>query len=83
MLVWHARPETHRAAMEKFVADNALPPQGVEVVSHHHGIGIGFMLVESLDLDPVYRMCAAWAHLVTIEAHPVIGHEDARSALTS
>lgn len=81
MLVWSTRPETHKEAMEKFLADNALPPAGVEVISSLHGVGKGWMLVESKTLDPVYTMCASWAHLVNIEAHPVINHEDARLAI--
>lgn len=81
MLVWRTRAETHQQAVAKLVADNALPPAGVEVVSHYHGIGTGFMLVESAELDPVYAMCASWAHLVTIEAYPVIDQQDAVAAL--
>ena len=81
MLVWRTRAETHQQAVAKLLADNALPPNGVEVIYHHHGIGVGFLLVESAEMSPVYAMCASWAHLVTIEAYPVIDHQDAVSAL--
>jgi hypothetical protein len=81
MIVWRTRPETHAAAVQKFTAENTLPPAGVEIVSHNHGIGIGFMLVESLEIDPVYAMCSAWAPFVTIEAHPVIDNAAAVAAL--
>jgi hypothetical protein len=81
MLVWRTLPETHKAAMSAFVADTSTPPAGVEVISETHGIGIGFMLVESQDIADVYAMCAGWAHLVTIEAHPVIDGSEVKELL--
>lgn len=72
MLVWKTIPTHHQNAMQQFVLGDTEAPAGVEIISDVHGFGTGFLLVKSDQIDTVYAMCARWAHLVTIEAFPVI-----------
>jgi hypothetical protein len=80
MLVWRTRPESHQKAVAQFTSGKMSSPAGVEIVSHLHGIGIGFMLVTG-SVEAIYAMCAEWASLVSIEAYQVLDNELALKAL--
>ncbi len=82
MLVWKSRTETHADAVEQSLSVGAISAPDVKVLHHVQGIGIGFMLVESEKLEPVFALCSKWASVLTIEAHPVITEHAAHQHLT-
>lgn len=81
MLLWKSQPQMHKESLAKFTSKGLEKIPGLEVVSAHHGIGIGFWLVKTDGLEPVLHLCAKWAHLVDIEAHAVLPAETALETL--
>ncbi len=77
MIVWKSKPE-NTESIAKFLADGGIkPPGGVKIRSSVHGVGVGFVLIESDSLEPVYAMCAEWAPTLASIEHVAVIEEAA------
>lgn len=81
MLEWKTRPDSHKQSVAKLAWENVEVPEGVKVLGAWHGVGLGYFLVEHQELGPVLAMTTEWAHMVEIEAHPVVLNDEAVAVL--
>jgi Protein of unknown function (DUF3303) len=73
MIVWKSHPGTHADALRKFVDEGGMKVQpGIHILSAVHGIGCGFILLESADYGAVADFCSDWQTVVSVEPHIVI-----------
>ena len=76
MIVWKSHPGTHADALKKLMDEGGIKPQpgqsGVKILSSVHGIGCGFILVETQDYGAVATFCSDWQSVVSVETHIVI-----------
>jgi Protein of unknown function (DUF3303) len=75
MITFTTSPPQFRAAVSRFLATGAGPPQGVKMLGRWHGSAIGWVLAEADDLTKVYEWTALWNDLLEFTVVPVL--EDA------
>jgi hypothetical protein len=73
MIVWRSHPGTHAAALEKFMHERGVrQTPGIKILFSVHGIGSGFILLETEDYGNVANFCNEWQKFVSMEANIVI-----------
>ena len=76
MSSWKIRPGTHSAAVDRFLAGQATPPNGVTLLGRWHSpSGNGWTLYETDDPAALYENGALWSDLLETQVTPVV--EDA------
>ena len=80
MVVWKIAPDKYKEAFERFLKTGGAVPAGVKTLGRWHipGSMLGWHLVEASDMTALAVSTGEWAHLISMEVHPVI--EDAEAA---
>ena len=82
---WTLRPGAVREAVERFLAGQAAPPEGVKLLGRWHktdGSG-GYSLFETHKPAALYAGAAAWSDLLEIENSLVIEDAEAGPVLAA
>lgn len=75
---WTVAPGAVQEAVERFLAGEGAPPEGVTLLGRWHRIdgSGGFTLVETDRPEQLYRNAVTWSEVLDFETYPVI--EDAQ-----
>jgi hypothetical protein len=79
MSTWSGKPGTMREGIQRFLAGQGTPPEGVETLGRWHAadFSCGFTLSETDNPVALYENAAKWADVLDIKGHVVI--EDAEA----
>jgi hypothetical protein len=83
MIFWKIPPNSYQAALEQFLGTGAPVPDGLESLGRWHAPGsmYGWHLVEG-DATALAEHAAEWAGTLELQITPVIGDEEAGTAVT-
>lgn len=83
MLVWSLRPGALREAAGRFLAGQAVPPDGITMLGRWHSVDLstGWTLYEGDDAAAMYAGSAPWADLLDLKVHVVVEDADAGRVL--
>jgi hypothetical protein len=83
MLVWSLRPGALREAAGRFLAGQAVPPDGITMLGRWHSVDLstGWTLYEGDDAAAMYAGSAPWAELLDLKVHVVVEDADAGRVL--
>jgi hypothetical protein len=79
MTTWKALPGARKEAVERFLAGQGVPPEGVTVLERWHNTDCsgGYTLTESSNPQALFESAARWADLLEFHSHLVV--EDAEA----
>ena len=83
MTSWTVAPGAVHEAVEKFLAGEGAPQEGVKLLGRWHrvdGSG-GFSLYETDRPEQLYRGALVWSELLELETYPVIEDDQAGPVL--
>lgn len=77
---WAPLPGATKTCVEKFLAGEAAPQEGVKLLGRWHQVDCrgGFSLYETDRPEQIYRGSAKWVDLMQLETHAVL--EDGEAA---
>jgi hypothetical protein len=83
MTTWSARPGTLREAVDRFLAGQGAPGEGVTLLGRWHNIDLsmGFSLFESSDPAALYQSAAQWADIMDLKTAVVVEDDVVAPAL--
>ena len=83
MSTWSVLPGTRKEAIERFLAGQATPPEGVTLLGRWHkgDASGGYTLYESDNPQALYETAAAWADVLELHSTVVIEDAEAGSVL--
>ena len=83
MYTWSAKEGAIPEIVERFLAGDATPPEGVTHLGRWHDVDLsgGFTLVETNDLVLLYRHACRWATALEFKVSPVIEDQEAAPIL--
>lgn len=79
MSTWTVLPRTLKETVNRFLAGQGQPPEGVTLVGRWHkaDLSSGYVLFETSNPGAFYESAAVWADLLEIHTVPVIEDADA------
>ena len=79
MSTWTVLPATLKETVNRFLAGQGQPPEGVTLVGRWHKADLsgGYVLFETSNPGAFYESAAVWADLLKIHTVPVIEDADA------
>jgi hypothetical protein len=79
MSTWTVLPGTLREAVDRFLAGQGAPPEGVTLLGRWHKADCsgGFVLFETANPSAFYESAAVWADVLEVHTVPVL--EDAEA----
>ena len=85
MTTWIARPGALREAVDRFLAGQGAPGEGVTLLGRWHSVdlSIGFSLFETENPAALYQSAAPWAELMELKTVLVVEDGEAGPALAS
>jgi hypothetical protein len=85
MVTWSGFPGSVQEAVEKFLAGEATPPEGVTLLGRWHNVDCsgGFSLYETDQPAQLYKAAAVWSDLMELHTVAVIEDADAAPVLAS
>lgn len=85
MTTWSFPTGNLPEAAERFLAGEAVPPEGVKLLGRWHNADCsgGFVLVESNDPVAMYADAAKWGDLLELNTVPVIEDGEAGAVLAN
>jgi hypothetical protein len=83
MSTWSVRPGTIREAVNRFLAGEAAPHEGVTLLGRWHSvdISVGFSLYETDNAAALYEGAARWIEQIEIHNHLVVEDAEAGAAM--
>ncbi|MBM3738505.1 MAG: DUF3303 domain-containing protein [Acidobacteria bacterium] len=84
IVTWKLQSATSLAAIDRFLAGGAAPPEGVRILGRWHGANMsGVAIVEAVDAAAVYRLSSDWWDLLSIEVTPCVDDAEAGPILVA
>jgi hypothetical protein len=79
MSTWKILPGTMREAVDRFLAGQANPPEGVTLLGRWHRVDCsgGYALYETSDVAAFYETAAKWSDVLEMQTVPIV--EDAEA----
>lgn len=83
MSTWSLRPGSIREAVNRFLAGEAAPREGVTLLGRWHSVdtACGFTLYETDNPAALYEGAARWAEFLEIRVHLVVEDAEAGAVL--
>jgi hypothetical protein len=84
MSTWSLKPGAIREAVNRFLAGEAAPREGVALLGRWHSvdISVGFSLYETDNAAALYEGAARWAEFLEIHTYIVVEDAEAGAAMT-
>jgi len=84
MVTWSAQSGQFSEAVSRFLAGQAVPPDGLTLLGRWHSvdIGSGFVLFETNDATLIYKNSVKWADVLDIQVSLVVEDNEAAPILT-
>ncbi len=85
MTVWSVKPGAMREAVQRFLAGQAAPVEGVTLLGRWHSVDLshGFSLYESDDVAALHRGSARWSDVMDLKTSLVIEDAEAGPSLAA
>ncbi len=85
MTTWSVRPESIPEAVNRFLAGQGAPVEGVALLGRWHSVDLshGYSLYETDDAAALYRGAARWSDVMDLETVLVVEDAVAGPALAS
>lgn len=83
MSTWTVLPGAVREAVNRFLAGQGQPPEGVKLLGRWHKVDLsgGYVLFETSNPGAFYESAAVWADVLEIHTVPVVEDADAGPVL--